>query len=299
MQPFILNAVELRVLRYVLAVVDAGSVVGAADQLRTTQPSLSRQIRRLETDLGFAVFRRGAGPLQLTPAGRRFVPLARDLLDRADAVERAARALARGRLRDVAIAATSTTHSDVIAPFLVTLGPEDPWPELRHESSDGVYRALDRGADLAVGPHRPPERLAHLVLAHFPVLAHVRADHPWAARESITLDELTTQPLLVGHPGFHARRRLDAALTDAEVVPDQIHEFETSEVALAVAASGRGVAVVTDDPRFGLIPLRIIDDNGPLQVTLQAAWDPAHHASVQLAALAHRLSDFCATRYPS
>lgn len=156
MQAGILNAVELRVLRYVLAVVDAGSVVGAADQLQTSQPSLSRQIRRLEGDLGFALFRRGAGPLQLTAAGRRFVPLARDLLDRADAVERAARALARGRLRDVAIAATSTTHSDVIAPFLVTLGPEDPWPELRHESSDGVYRALERGADLAVGPHRPP-----------------------------------------------------------------------------------------------------------------------------------------------
>lgn len=298
MQAGILNAVELRVLRYVLAVVDAGSVVGAADQLQTSQPSLSRQIRRLEGDLGFALFRRGAGPLQLTAAGRRFVPLARDLLDRADAVERAARALARGRLRDVAIAATSTTHSDVIAPFLVTLGPEDPWPELRHESSDGVYRALERGADLAVGPHRPPERLAHLLVAHFPVLAHVRADHPWAERESIALSELTGEPLLVGHPGFHARRRLDAALTEAEVVPDEMHEFETSEVALAVAASGRGVAVVTDDPRFGLVSLRIVDDNGPLLVTQHAAWDPTHHANLQLEALAHRLAAFCATRYP-
>lgn len=60
MQAGILNAVELRVLRYVLAVVDAGSVVGAADQLQTSQPSLSRQIRRLEGDLGFALF--GAEP---------------------------------------------------------------------------------------------------------------------------------------------------------------------------------------------------------------------------------------------
>ncbi len=285
-------------LRYVVAVVDAGSVVAAADLLRTTQPSLSRQIRRLEQDLGFELFVRGSGPLRLSTAGRSFLPRVRDLLDRADATERAARALARGRLHDVAIAATPTTLTDIVAPFLVTLTPDDPWPDLRPEVSDLVHTALERDADLAVGPHPPAPSLAGIEVAEFPVLAHVPTDHPWADKDTVDITTLVGERLLLPRPGAHARRRLDAALTAAGIVAAEVHEFDSSEVALAVAASGRGVAVVSDDPRFGLRSLPVVDRRGPLLFTLFATWDPSHHAAGELADLAGRLATFCRERYP-
>src|SRR3712207_5811435 len=90
------GSVELRHLRYFLAVVEHGSVSRAAEQIPVAQPALSRQIRRLESELGIVLFDRGTGRLLLTPAGRSFLPIARDLLTRAAAAREAATSLATG-----------------------------------------------------------------------------------------------------------------------------------------------------------------------------------------------------------
>ena len=74
-------------------------------------------------------------------------------------------------------------------------------------------------------------------------------------------------------------------------------EFGTPQVAQAVAAAGRGIAVVSDDPRFGLQRLDIIGKRGDLSIRLYAAWDREHHAAVAIEALARRLSDYCVSRH--
>ncbi|MFE7226432.1 hypothetical protein ACFU7D_16685 [Nocardioides sp. NPDC057577] len=74
-------------------------------------------------------------------------------------------------------------------------------------------------------------------------------------------------------------------------------EVSNAQVAQALAASGRGIAVVSDDPRFGLLPLHIGAPAGRVRIRLYAAWDPQHHAAEALAALAERLSAFCVERY--
>jgi DNA-binding transcriptional LysR family regulator len=74
-------------------------------------------------------------------------------------------------------------------------------------------------------------------------------------------------------------------------------EFATPQLAQAVAAAGRGIAVVSDDPRFGLHPLDILDDRGGLHIRLYAAWDGEHHAAAAIGALAERLSAYCVARY--
>ena len=79
---------ELRHLRYFLAVADHGSTTRAAEVLLVAQPSLSRQMRRLETELGLALFDHGGARLRLTPAGHRFLPIARDLIARATSAAR-------------------------------------------------------------------------------------------------------------------------------------------------------------------------------------------------------------------
>ncbi|MGH3863111.1 LysR family transcriptional regulator, partial [Actinokineospora sp.] len=87
---------ELRTLRYLVAVADSGSVSAAAAVVHVAQPSLSRQLRGLEAELGVRLFTRDGGRLTLNAAGAQFLPVARDLLARADAAASVAASLAAG-----------------------------------------------------------------------------------------------------------------------------------------------------------------------------------------------------------
>src|SRR6202051_5149211 len=77
---------ELRHLRYFVAVAEAGSLTVAAERiLHTSQPSLSRQIRDLEEEVGAQLLKRGARGIELTPAGRAFLDHARSVLSQVEA----------------------------------------------------------------------------------------------------------------------------------------------------------------------------------------------------------------------
>jgi DNA-binding transcriptional LysR family regulator len=291
--------VELRLLRYFLAVVDAGSVTAAALDVRIAQPSLSRQIRTLERTLGLALFNRGEGRLVLTSAGRHFLPIARDLVARADQAARAADAIRDGGMSSITISSPGTTLTDVIAPFLSTWETNDPMPTVWERLPAQIYPSLETGADLAVGTTPPPGRLASLPVAALPVWAYVPPNHSWSSRSAVTLEELTWEDLLVLGPEQHSRQALDAALLENAIGLGAVTEFGTPEVAQAVAAAGRGVAVVSDDPRFGLVPVRIANRETLLVIRLYAAWKAEHHAAAALEGIARRLNRFCEVRYPS
>jgi LysR family transcriptional regulator, hca operon transcriptional activator len=86
---------ELRHLRYFVAVAEAGSLTVAAEQrLHTSQPSLSRQIRDLEDEVGARLLTRRARGIELTPAGRAFLDHARVVLSQVEAAAEAARRVA-------------------------------------------------------------------------------------------------------------------------------------------------------------------------------------------------------------
>ena len=288
---------ELRTIGYFVAVADAGSVSAATHATHITQPSLSRQLRQLERELGLELFTRRDGRLVLTPAGRRFLPTARDLLKHAEATRAAAAQLRAGSLPTLTVAAPEVTVNDVVAPFFATFGPDDPMPRVQPLDAADEYAALDRGADLVIGTRPPPSMLARTRVAALPVMAYIRPDHPLAGRDAVTLAELTRHELLVPDTDSHARRALDAAVEIAEL-PVRLIAFNSSQVAQAVAAAGRGIAVVSDDPRFGLAQLAVV--TGPdevLRIGLHAAWQPQHHGADQLARLAARLRGFVRHRY--
>ena len=288
---------ELRHVRYFLAVVDAGSVTAASPLVHVTQPSLSRQLRLFERDLGMTLFSRTGGRLVLSAAGRQFVPVARDLAARVDATAEAAATLAAGRLQHIRIAAPGTTFTDVLAPFLATLRPDDPLPAVSEQRPQRIYAALQSGADLAIATEPPPAGLAFQPLAVLPIWAYVPPGHDWAAQGSVTVAELVNQTLLLLTGDYSPRRVLDQAVDQARLTYSSMLEFGTPQVAQAVAAAGRGIAVVSDDARFGLQPLDIIGTRGALSIRLYAAWDREHHAAAAIAALATRLSDYCVARY--
>ncbi|WP_235530969.1 MULTISPECIES: LysR family transcriptional regulator [unclassified Nocardioides] len=288
---------DLRLLDYFVATADAGTATRAAQSLHVTQPVLSRQLRQLESRLGLQLFEREGRGLRLTRAAEDFLPEARSLLAHALQVRRAAETIAGGRLSELHLAVPTTTLTDVLAPFLATLGDDDPLPLVRELEPRGALAAIRAGADLAVVTRTPPTSLASRLLAVLPLWAYVRADDPWAGRSKVSVADLALRQLVLLTPEMRPRALLDGAFDAAGLSYDSTVEVTNAQVAQAVAAAGRGVAVVSDDPRFGLVPLHIDGPAGPVQIRLYAAWDPRHHAASALATLADRLAAFCVDRY--
>src|SRR6187549_3369689 len=94
---------ELRHLRYFVAVAEEENISRAAARLHVSQPPLSRQIRDLEEELGVDLLERGAKSVRLTPAGRIFAAEARAVLERVESATQVVRAFARGGLKEIHI----------------------------------------------------------------------------------------------------------------------------------------------------------------------------------------------------
>ena len=290
---------DLRLLRYFLAIVETGSVTAASRSLLVAQPSLSRQLRRLEADLGLTLFDRAERRLQLTPAGRAFLPVARDLVNRADVARATARSLAGGGDPRLTLAAPPTTIADIVAPFIVASGADGPVVNVVETSPHTVYDTLEHGeADLAVGTRVPPAGLQHQVVGRAYVWAECAPDHPLAGSRRVELGDLVRWPLIVMHEDHGVRRMFDDAVTREGLAYRAEYVTRTPHVAQALAAAGRGVCVLSDDARFGLSELQIVAGGSPLNITLFGAWDPTHYASGPIAQCVDALRDFTSELYP-
>lgn len=291
---------ELRHLRYFAAVAEVGSISRAAQVVRVAQPSLSRQLRQLEAEVGEPLLDRSGRRARLTPAGEVFLPLARDLVRRADRAASLMQGLAASDRVTLRIIAPETTVADVIAPFIAQLPGDAPMVDVKEALPALVHEEILGGAaDVGVSSVPPPRELASRLLVHFPVWAYVRPGHRWARRSAVTIRELAQEPLLVLGADHGTRRQLDAAMSDAGVSYAIAAETNVPQVAQALAAAGRGVAVVSDDPRYGLHGVRIRPSGGPLElrVPLFGAWDRSHYAGVVIEALVAGLARYAHERY--
>jgi DNA-binding transcriptional LysR family regulator len=290
-------SIEVRLLRAFVTTVDEGSVNRAATVLHITQPALSRQVKQLEVEVGVPLFVRTGRAMRLTRAGDEFLTTAREMLSHAESLQRTAASIAAGRLESVHLAVPTTTLTDVLAPFLATLTPADPVPRIRETDPKSAVAALLGGADLVISTTAPPGRLGSLHIATLPVWAYVTPGDHWSRSSQVKLTDLVARRLILLTGTFRPRQLLDAATTTQGLTYGEVIECGNAQVAQALAASGRGVAVVSDDPRFGLTPVCIQTANGPLSIDLYAAWERGHHAADRLSQLAKRLATFCADRY--
>jgi DNA-binding transcriptional LysR family regulator len=291
-------AMDLRLLRTFQLVARTGTVSAAAEALRVTQPALSRQVRQLERELGFDLFTRDRGRLVLTSAGLRFLEASEQILASASAAESLADQLRAGRLTRLRLAAPATTLTDVLAPFLATLYPDDPLTTVDEADFGEALDGLRSGVDLAIVTSPPPNGLRSRQIAELPIWAYVRPDHLFAHARRVTVAHLAGLHLIVLPPRLRPRQLIDEAMIGEGVAPAALVECGNPQVAQALAAAGRGIAVVSDDPRFGLVPCLIQRIDGRhLTLTLHAAWRPDHHAAEQLSRLAARLGEFCRIRY--
>ncbi len=289
---------DLRIVTYFVAVVEAGSVNAASKILHIGQPSLSRQIRNLERSLGVQLLNRGV-KAEPTAAGSAFLAIARDLIIRSEQAEAAARGLSQNQSVRLTIAGPPTTVADVIAPYIAMAGQECPLTNIRERTPREIYQELISGrADLVIGSNPPPSPFTSFVIGNAPIWAQIPADHPLAKNETISLKELANYPIAIVDDNNYVRRNFDNAMAQEGFGGRTTYETQSSHASQALAAAHKAICITSDDARFGLISLFIQPalTSKPLSITLFAAWDPLHYAATKIAETVTNLKTFYSNR---
>jgi DNA-binding transcriptional LysR family regulator len=240
---------ELRQLRYFVAVAETGNISRAARAIFLTQPALSRQIKALEHHIGQTLLERQAHSIRLTPAGETLLLEARELLHRADLLLERVRAAGIGpRLR---IGYAPSLAAGLLSAAVSAFTQHHPRAriELLDLSTAEMLTGLDnRKLDVAisVGPD-PGQRTLHwtpLIRATWQLAMH--RDHPLARRTRITPVDLAHQPLLIycqkDYPEYHDQ--LTAWLAGHGQRPTIAGEHDGVDSLLAAVAAGLGLALV-------------------------------------------------------
>ena len=247
---------ELRHLRYFVAVAEERHFGRAAERLHIAQPPLSQQIRRLEAEVGAPLLHRTTRSVELAPAGEVLLGRARDILAAVDAAADDARRAARGEFGRLAIGFTGSATYALLPAVAAALRAALPGValDLRGEllTPAQVAGLLDGTLDL--GLLRPPVRereLAVEVVRREPLVAVLSREHPLAAADAIPLEELEHEPFVTYPSHFRS------VLHDAVEETCAAHGFrpnvalEVSETATLVSfvAAGLGVSLVPESVR--------------------------------------------------
>jgi len=239
---------NLRHLQLFVAVVDAGGVTKAAEQLGLAQPAASAAIRRLETDLGVALLTRSGRGAALTPQGEAFLRRARTVLAEIDGfqVEMAAsQALESGRV-SLGAPPMVTAHllPGVIGDFL-TAHPGIRVTLLQAGAEECAARVLRGDLDLGiVADWRTSPGLTTQLLVNNPMVACVAASSRLATKARMSWSELLKQPLILFPPGYHQRTRVDEAADRLRRWPKAVMEVESVAVMLEMVRRDIGVATL-------------------------------------------------------
>lgn len=240
---------ELRHLRYFVAVAEAGSLkVAAEKKLHTAQPSLSRQIRDLEQEVGVQLLLRSARGIELTAAGRTFLDHARLSLAQAEAAVESARRIAQPAKPVLAIGFLVGHEVDCIPPTTKILRDDLPNLEVRIFSGFSVDLAddLQRGKlDTAFMRREPNPDLEYRLIISEPLVAILPCDHRLAARKSIDPRDLTSETYIGISSVARILRSTVSEYLDRSGVRITPHlEIDNFAMAISLVRSTQGVALL-------------------------------------------------------
>jgi DNA-binding transcriptional LysR family regulator len=243
------RVMDLAQLRALVAVVDHGGFTAAGDRLHLTQPAVSKQVARLEAELGVQLLRRTTRAVAPTQAGELLVRRARRALAELDAAAGELdelRGLVRGR---VVVGAAPTLGPVDLAGLLQAFHRAHPDVELEvlEESSAELEALLLADAlDLAFATARPglPAALASLRIAEEDLVAVVAPGHPLARRRSVDLGALAGEPWVALNYGPGLQAALEAAEAASGRAPRIAVVSNELDRVLSLVARGIGVSVV-------------------------------------------------------
>ena len=241
---------EFRHLRTIKAIHDCGGLARAADQLNITQSALSHQIKGLEDQAGVELFVRRSKPMKLSPAGRRLLRLAEQILPQVEAAQEEFASLRSGRIGRMHIAIECHACFEWLFPVLE--GFRKDFPDIDVDirpglAFDALPALLKEEVDLVVSSD--PEDLPGVefvkLFDYAPVFV-ASARHPLASKPYVEAEDFRGQTLIT-YPV--ERSRLDVfsqLLIPAKVEPASIRQVELTAVILLLVASNRGVSVLPD-----------------------------------------------------
>lgn len=276
---------ELRHLRYFIAVAELENVSRAALKLHVSQPALSRQIRDLEEELGFLLLERSAKSVRLTEAGRVFLTEARAVLQRAEEAVKAAGAVATGGRDELHIGYAMSPTVRILPPALRAF--QSVLPNVRVKLHDlstiEMIAGLGEGKlhiAFLVRPNAAMLRgLRFEELMRAAMIVAVSPKHPFARRRTVTIEEVAGQPLVVfnriDYPDYH--EALATLFAGVRTKPRIAEEHDSVASLIASVEAGGGVAVVAESlacvagPRLKLT--RFSPTPGPFSIG--AAWPKA------------------------
>src|SRR6476659_9301272 len=191
---------DLRHIRYFIAVAEEGSLTAAAERrLHTAQPSLSRQLRHLELELGCDLLVRGARGVELTDAGRVFLDHARLVLLQVEAAREAARRAAQPAKNSFTIGFLTGQEVEWLPAVLGVLRDELPNTQVVIHSGlpPELATSLVRGCmDLAIMRREPAPGIEYRQLAKEPLIVVLPRDHALAERAAVRPQELDRETLI-------------------------------------------------------------------------------------------------------
>ena len=273
---------ELRHLRYFVAVAEAENVSRAALKLHVSQPGVSRQIRDLEDEIGFQLFERSAKSVRLTAAGGVFLTEARAVLQRAEAAVARARAVAGGAAGEINIGYAPSLTVRILPPALRKF--QEQFPNVRaalHDlSTDEMLAQLGDGKLQVALTVRPPAKMLRGFrfeeLARYALRVAVAPQNELAKFKTVSLEQIVDQPLIAysrkDYPEYHAM--LEALFAPAGRKPAIAGEHDSVTSLIAAVESGHGFALVPEclacmvGARLKLLPL----GHFPPPIVVGAVW---------------------------
>jgi len=240
---------ELRHLRYFVAVVEEGSLTAAAERrLHTSQPSLSRQIRDLEYEVGAELLSRSVHGVELSPAGKAFLDHARLALMQADAAVEAARRAAQPARKTFAIGFQTGHEMNWLPKAMHVLRDELRNIEVTVSSdySPDLAEALARGRlDVAFLRVEPGFDLGYQVVDREPLIVLMPSDHRLTAKQAIHPRELLGEIFIGGaNKAAVLRAVTEDYLRRSGVYIELDHGVDNMAMAMSLVASTRGVALM-------------------------------------------------------
>ena len=240
---------ELRHLRYFIAVVEEGSLTTAAElRLHTSQPSLSRQIRDLEYQVGAQLLSRSVHGVEPTAAGKAFLDHARLALAQVDAAVDAARRASQPARKTFAIGFQTGHEMTWLPKAMQVLRDEMKNIEVTISSdySPDLAEALVRGRlDVAFLRVEPDFDLVYEVVDHEPLIVLMPSDHPLTARETIHPREFLGGVFIGGSNKASVLRKVtEDYLQRAGLDIKLVHGVDNLAMAMSLVASTRGLALL-------------------------------------------------------
>ena len=245
---------ELRHLRYFVAVAEEQNVTRAAARLNVSQPPLSRQIRDLEDELGVALFHHAARSVRLTEAGRAFLQDAQAVLERADAAVQNAKAVASGKRGELRIGYAPSLAVDLLPRALRLFEKENPGVRVHlHDfSSQEMLRGLRDGklhaALLVRVSAKVMAGLAFEELQRCAVCVALPPAHPLARARIVRLEDIAAEPIigftLADYPEHH--RWIADLFATMRRTPQIKEEHDSVTSLIAAVEAGHGVALVLE-----------------------------------------------------